>query len=201
MTPNESLHLLMWYQQDWDITTTFIASLLSAEGHSLPDGCSFVVGEKYPHPPPSGRAGRKNIPPSPMPELTTIYPGAGEGRHQKLAVACQSCTAQRNATNQRGGEKQPMARSSRWPFIRRMAWDRDRKARAVCHICGEPIDYFVPPSSTPNSYEPDHLVPVHMRPDLELDLNNIAASHRRCNRQRGDGTNGTNVIGMRSRRW
>ena len=94
-----------------------------------------------------------------------------------------------------------MARSTRWPYIRRMAWDRDRKAKAPCHICGEPIDYFVQPSSTPDSYEPDHIVPVHMRPDLELDLNNIKASHRRCNRQRGDGTNGTNVIGQRSRIW
>ena len=94
-----------------------------------------------------------------------------------------------------------MARSSRWPYIRAQAWNRDKKARAVCHICNEPIDYFVPPSSTPDSYEPDHIIPVHMRPDLELDLTNIKASHRRCNRQRGDGTNGTNVIGERSRKW
>ena len=94
-----------------------------------------------------------------------------------------------------------MSRSSRWPYIRAQAWNRDKKARAVCHICNEPIDYFVPPSSTPDSYEPDHVVPVHMRPDLELDLGNIKASHRRCNRQRGDGTNGTNIIGERSRRW
>ena len=95
----------------------------------------------------------------------------------------------------------PMARSSRWPYIRAQAWNRDKKVRAVCHICGEPIDYFVPPSSTPDSYEPDHLIPVSLRPDLELDLTNIAPSHRRCNRQRGDGTNGTNTIGERSRRW
>ena len=95
----------------------------------------------------------------------------------------------------------PMARSSRWPYIRAQAWNRDKKVRAVCHICGEPIDYFVPPSSTPDSYEPDHLIPVSLRPDLELDLTNIAPSHRRCNRQRGDGTNGTNVIGERSRKW
>lgn len=94
-----------------------------------------------------------------------------------------------------------MSRSSRWPYIRAQAWNRDKKLRAVCHICGEPIDYFVPPSSTPDSYEPDHIIPVHMRPDLELDLTNIKASHRRCNRQRGDGTNGTNVIGERSRKW
>ena len=47
-------------QQDWDITTTFIASLISAEGHSLPDGCSFVVRvKKYPTPLlPEGQAGK-----------------------------------------------------------------------------------------------------------------------------------------------
>lgn len=94
-----------------------------------------------------------------------------------------------------------MARSSQWPRVRRLAWDRDRKDRAPCHICGGPIDYFVPPSSSPDSWEPDHLQPVHLRPDLELDLTNIKAAHRRCNRQRGDGTNGTNIIGMRSRIW
>lgn len=97
----------------------------------------------------------------------------------------------------------PMAsRSSRWPYIRKMAWNRDRKTRAKCHICGEDIDYFVPPSSTPDAYEPDHIIPVHLRPDLELDLNNIKASHRRCNRQRGDGqSNASNDVGRHSRIW
>lgn len=94
-----------------------------------------------------------------------------------------------------------MGRSTRWPYIRKMAWDRDRKARAVCWICGQPIDYSIAPSSADNSWEPDHVQPVHMRPDLELDLNNIKASHRACNRSRGDGTNGENVIGQQSRIW
>jgi len=93
------------------------------------------------------------------------------------------------------------SRSGRWPVVRRMAWERAKKARAVCHICGQPIDYFLEPSSAPGAWEPDHLVPVAKRPDLELDLNNIAASHMRCNRARGDGTNGENAIGMHSRIW
>lgn len=76
MTPNESLHLLMWYQQDWDITTTFIASLLSAEGHSLPDGCSFVVWwENTPPPLRIRKALLKKYTPTSMPELITTYPG------------------------------------------------------------------------------------------------------------------------------
>ena len=94
-----------------------------------------------------------------------------------------------------------MQRSSRWKYIRKMAWDRDRKARAVCHICGQPIDYSLPPSSGPEAWEPDHVIPVSKRPDLELDLNNILASHTRCNRSRGDGENGENALGMRSRVW
>ena len=94
-----------------------------------------------------------------------------------------------------------MARSGAWPRVRALAWDRDRRARAVCHICGQPIDYFVKPSSTPDSYEPDHIVPVSKRPDLELDLNNIKASHRRCNRTRGDGIRGPKDLGVQSRDW
>lgn len=94
-----------------------------------------------------------------------------------------------------------MQRSSRWKYIRKMAWNRDRKSRAVCHICGQPIDYSLPPSSGPEAWEPDHVIPVSKRPDLELDLNNILASHTRCNRSRGDGTNGENALGMRSRIW
>ena len=93
------------------------------------------------------------------------------------------------------------SRSGRWPYIRRMAWDRDRRAQAVCHICGQPIDYYLKPSSADTSWEPDHLIPVAQRPDLELDLLNIKASHKKCNRARGDGTNGENVLGMQSRIW
>lgn len=95
-----------------------------------------------------------------------------------------------------------MDRSSRWKYIRKVAWGRDKAARACCHICGMPIDYSVEPSSTPDSYEPDHVIPVSMNKELELDLNNILPSHRRCNRARGDGKrNGENSLGMRSRIW
>lgn len=100
----------------------------------------------------------------------------------------------------RGGSNMG-SRSSRWPYIRRLAWDRDRKARAPCHICGQPINYYLEPSSAPDSWEPDHLIPVAKDPDRELDLANVLASHMRCNRARGDGTNGENAIGMRSRIW
>lgn len=93
------------------------------------------------------------------------------------------------------------SRSSRWPWVRRMAWDRDRKARSVCHVCGKPIDYFVKASSTDDSWEPDHIVPVSVAPNLELDLMNIAPCHKRCNRIRGNGKTGEKSIGMNSRNW
>lgn len=91
-------------------------------------------------------------------------------------------------------------RSSGWPRIRKLAWDRDRKQRAPCHICGERIDYSLKPSSAPLAWEPDHLVPFTRAPELELDLNNIKASHTRCNRQRGNGLHDGD-LGQRSRIW
>lgn len=90
--------------------------------------------------------------------------------------------------------------TSKWQRIRRLAWDRDRRARAVCHICGQPIDYFLKPSSAPLAWEPDHIRPYSQAPELELDLLNIAPSHTRCNRQRGNGMH-DNDLGMRSRIW
>ena len=97
------------------------------------------------------------------------------------------------------GMSDKLKRSPRWKYTRRLAWDRDRKARAVCHICGEPINYSIPPSSAPDAWEPDHLIPFAKRPDLELDLTNVAPSHCRCNRLRGDGT--YNDLGRQSRVW
>lgn len=88
----------------------------------------------------------------------------------------------------------------RWERIRRLAWDRDRKNRAPCHICGERIDYSIQPSSAPLAWEPDHIIPYAKAPELELDLNNIAASHMRCNRQRGSGAQDL-ALGQRSRIW
>lgn len=122
------------------------------------------------------------------------------GKHHPLGVTCE--------TDPHGVRKehitmakQQQSRSTRWPYVRRMAWDRDRKARAVCHICWQEIDYSLKPSSADLAWEPDHIVPVSMAPERELDLTNIAASHRKCNRARGNGTNGENVIGQQSRIW
>ena len=90
--------------------------------------------------------------------------------------------------------------TSKWERIRKLAWDRDRRNKAVCHICRERIDYSLKPSSCPLAWEPDHIVPYAKNPDLELDLNNVAASHKRCNRQRGAGDRDMD-LGQRSRIW
>jgi hypothetical protein len=44
-------------------------------------------------------------------------------------------------------------RSSGWTYVRKLAWERDRKNHAVCGICGQPIDYSLPPSSCEDAYE------------------------------------------------
>ena len=102
-----------------------------------------------------------------------------------------------------GGGSRIMQRSKntrRWQNVRKMAWDRDRKARARCHICGGYINYSIPPSSAPYAWEPDHIRSYKIAPELELDLCNIAPSHRECNRRRGSGTH-DNDLGQRTRIW
>ena len=75
-------------------------------------------------------------------------------------------------------------RSSQWGYIRKLAWERDRKNQSVCGICGQPIDYSLAPSSCEDAWEPDHIIAFSKDKTLELDLNNVRASHRRCNRAR-----------------
>ena len=93
------------------------------------------------------------------------------------------------------------SRSSRWKYVRRQCWERDRKNHAVCGICGQPIDYSIPPSSTDASWEPDHIRTFKDCPELELDPNNVRASHRKCNRNRGAVGHLDNGLGRRTRIW
>ena len=87
-----------------------------------------------------------------------------------------------------------------WRRLRAQCYERDRARGAVCHICKQPIDYSAKPSSTPNSYEPDHLRDVRKHPELALLPENIGASHRMCNRARGRRA-GLNNLGTPSRDW
>lgn len=77
-------------------------------------------------------------------------------------------------------------RSGEWQVLRRQCYERDKARRAVCWICKQPIDYSARPSSTPDSYEPDHRFDVHRHPELALCPENVRPSHKHCNRSRKD---------------
>lgn len=52
-----------------------------------------------------------------------------------------------------------------------------------CHICGQPIDYSLPPG-TPLSFEVDHVNP-RARGGAAYDYVNLDAAHRICNQRKG----------------
>lgn len=67
---------------------------------------------------------------------------------------------------------------------------RDKHRRIIaagepaCHLCGEPIDYTIKDGYHPDSFTIDHITPINRGgPDT---LDNLAAAHRRCNRDKGD---------------
>ncbi len=55
-----------------------------------------------------------------------------------------------------------------------------------CALCGEPIDYSLPPLD-PRSFELDEIVPVSLGGD-PLDPSNVQPAHRFCNARRGNRT-------------
>jgi 5-methylcytosine-specific restriction endonuclease McrA len=87
-----------------------------------------------------------------------------------------------------------------WQRLRVECFERDRARNAPCHLCGQAIDYRLKPSSSPDAYEADHIRDVDTRPELALLPENVAASHRRCNRARGKKA-GIDNLGNRSRDW
>jgi len=77
---------------------------------------------------------------------------------------------------------------------------RLRRQGSPCWLCGKPIDYTLK-TPDPGSFELDHKLPRITHPELDMDPNNWAPSHRACNRAKSDGP----VIGTKqvptSRRW
>lgn len=67
---------------------------------------------------------------------------------------------------------------------RRQAVARLRARRDPCGICGQPIDYDLPPGN-PMAFEADDIVPVSLGGD-PCDINNLRASHRICNQRRSN---------------
>lgn len=90
--------------------------------------------------------------------------------------------------------------STAWQKLRVKCYERDRARDAPCHICGQRIRYDVAPSSTPDSYEPDHLRSVDRYPELALLPENVGPAHRKCNRARGKKA-GIDNLGNATRDW
>ncbi|MCP3805387.1 HNH endonuclease [Allokutzneria sp. A3M-2-11 16] len=69
----------------------------------------------------------------------------------------------------------------------------------VCHLCGHPIDLDLP-REHPMSATVDHLDPLS-RDGAELDPENMAPAHRRCNARRGNRPLGEAKRSRTSRAW
>ena len=106
-----------------------------------------------------------------------------------------------NGGHSLGGAMTRAGRSTQsWYKVRRQCWQRDKQAGNPCHICGQAIDYNAKPSTTPDSWEPDHIISVKSHPELAELPENVAASHKSCNRSKKDKA-GINELGRCSRRW
>ena len=60
-----------------------------------------------------------------------------------------------------------------------------RQGHPPCHLCGEEINYNAVSHLDPLAFEIDHIIPL-AKGGLDV-LENLAASHRRCNRAKSDG--------------
>ena len=87
-----------------------------------------------------------------------------------------------------------------WRKLRVQCFKRDKANDARCWICGGKIDYTAKPSTTSDSYEPDHRHSVKTHPELAEVPENVLPSHKRCNRAKGAKA-GISNLGTRSREW
>lgn len=97
------------------------------------------------------------------------------------------------------GQKDPRCTPA-WRRLRLECFERDKARNARCVHCHQPINYNVKPSSTDDSYEPDHRLDVSTHPELAFIPENVQPSHRRCNRARGNKA-GINNLGNKTRDW
>jgi 5-methylcytosine-specific restriction endonuclease McrA len=80
------------------------------------------------------------------------------------------------------------------------ARDTLRRKALPCWLCGEPIDYRLPPSD-PMSFTLDHEHPQKHNPGLIWDKAGHRPAHRRCNSRRGTGSPDSIKPPPRSREW
>jgi 5-methylcytosine-specific restriction endonuclease McrA len=75
-----------------------------------------------------------------------------------------------------------------------------KSEESVCWICGQQIHLSLP-ARHPMSYSIDHVIPLHIAPDLALDRGNLRAAHLRCNVIRGNRTRKNTIALRTSRKW
>lgn len=88
----------------------------------------------------------------------------------------------------------------RFRKLKQEFYERCRRERPACWLCGQPIDYDAEPGTTPDSLTLDHRVPVSRRPDLQEDPANFMPAHLSCNARRGD-RDPADSLGTLSRDW
>ena len=91
-------------------------------------------------------------------------------------------------------------RTGKYKRLRKLFRDDCERRNAVCWLDGKPIDYSLP-FNHPESFELDHDPPKSLRPDLAEDPIAFRASHRDCNRRRGNDKSGPIDIGIPSEQW
>ena len=63
-----------------------------------------------------------------------------------------------------------------WRKLRLQCYKRDKANASRCWICGGEIDYAAKPSTTPESWEPDHRHSVSTHPELAEVPENVLPS-------------------------
>ncbi|OZF40762.1 hypothetical protein CH296_00455 [Rhodococcus sp. 14-2496-1d] len=77
--------------------------------------------------------------------------------------------------------------------------DELKSRRPPCFICGQPIDYSLPPDH-PDAFSLEHRYPRSTHPHLVTDPANCFAAHLDCNKRRGNRAYKPG-LGVRSREW
>lgn len=84
-------------------------------------------------------------------------------------------------TRKKGVKRDPRKQN---PELRDALRKRVMAMSDVCHICGRPIDFTLPPTH-PLSFHVDHIIPIS-RGGSVYDIDNLAPAHRICNMKKSN---------------
>lgn len=77
--------------------------------------------------------------------------------------------------------------------VQRNTTRRDRHRRQIargrppCHLCGEEINYDAESHLDPLAFTIDHIIPLSKTGPEGDNMDNLAAAHRKCNRDKSNG--------------